>query len=222
MIARGYRIVEVPIGYAPRSKAEGKKIGARDWWRALRTFWRFPAADHLGGPTLRLLESMYVQLPAFRVATVLRHLGHAAIAACVVAGLASCGGDNPNDPSPNPGNQAPTVAAVAPAAGTTLGGTTITVTGTNFAAGATVTVGGTAATDVAVQGPTSLTARTPQHAAGPGDVVVTVAGRSGTRRTASCSRRRPRARTSRRSSPGSPRAAPGATRPARSPTSTTR
>jgi glycosyltransferase involved in cell wall biosynthesis len=41
VVARGYQIVEVPIGYAPRSKAEGKKIGARDWWRALRTFWRF-------------------------------------------------------------------------------------------------------------------------------------------------------------------------------------
>jgi glycosyltransferase involved in cell wall biosynthesis len=41
VIARGYRIVEVPIGYTPRSKAEGKKIGLHDWWRALRTFWRF-------------------------------------------------------------------------------------------------------------------------------------------------------------------------------------
>jgi dolichol-phosphate mannosyltransferase len=41
VISRGCRIVEVPIGYAPRSKAEGKKIGARDWWRALRTFWRY-------------------------------------------------------------------------------------------------------------------------------------------------------------------------------------
>jgi dolichol-phosphate mannosyltransferase len=41
VIARGYAIVEVPIRYAPRSKAEGKKIGYRDWWRALRTFWRF-------------------------------------------------------------------------------------------------------------------------------------------------------------------------------------
>jgi glycosyltransferase involved in cell wall biosynthesis len=41
VLARGVRIVEVPIGYRPRSKAEGKKIGARDWWRALRTFWRY-------------------------------------------------------------------------------------------------------------------------------------------------------------------------------------
>ena len=41
VLARGVRIVEVPIGYQPRSKAEGKKIGARDWWRALRTFWKY-------------------------------------------------------------------------------------------------------------------------------------------------------------------------------------
>ena len=107
---------------------------------------------------------------------------HLALAAWAILGLAGCGGDTPNEPSPNPGAQTPTVSAVSPAAGTTLGGTTVTVTGTNFAAGATVTIGGTAATDVAVQGATSLTARTPQHASGPGDVVVTVAGRSGTLR----------------------------------------
>jgi dolichol-phosphate mannosyltransferase len=41
VLARGVPIVEVPIGYRPRSKAEGKKIGARDWWRALRTFWKY-------------------------------------------------------------------------------------------------------------------------------------------------------------------------------------
>lgn len=41
MAARGKRIVEVPIGYAPRSKAEGKKIGLRDWFMAVRTFWRY-------------------------------------------------------------------------------------------------------------------------------------------------------------------------------------
>ena len=41
MIARGKTIVEVPIHYAPRSREEGKKIGARDWFIALRTFYRF-------------------------------------------------------------------------------------------------------------------------------------------------------------------------------------
>ena len=41
MLARGRRIVEVPIHYYPRSRAEGKKIGARDWFIAMKTFWRY-------------------------------------------------------------------------------------------------------------------------------------------------------------------------------------
>ena len=40
-LARGMKIVEVPISYHPRSRAEGKKIGMKDWFRALRTFSRF-------------------------------------------------------------------------------------------------------------------------------------------------------------------------------------
>ena len=41
VIARGLKIVEVPVRYFPRSRAEGKKIGLRDWFIAVRTFWRF-------------------------------------------------------------------------------------------------------------------------------------------------------------------------------------
>jgi glycosyltransferase involved in cell wall biosynthesis len=41
MLARGRAIAEVPIKYFPRSREEGKKIGLRDWFRAVRTFWRF-------------------------------------------------------------------------------------------------------------------------------------------------------------------------------------
>jgi glycosyltransferase involved in cell wall biosynthesis len=41
ILARGCRIVEVPITYRPRSKAEGKKIGFRDWVVGARTFWRY-------------------------------------------------------------------------------------------------------------------------------------------------------------------------------------
>lgn len=41
VIARGKRIVEVPIRYFPRSREEGKKIGAKDWVRGLRTFWKY-------------------------------------------------------------------------------------------------------------------------------------------------------------------------------------
>jgi len=41
VLARGCRIVEVPISYFPRSRREGKKIGLRDWFRARRTFARY-------------------------------------------------------------------------------------------------------------------------------------------------------------------------------------
>jgi len=41
VLARGGAIREVPIRYFPRSREEGKKIGARDWFRALRTFSRY-------------------------------------------------------------------------------------------------------------------------------------------------------------------------------------
>jgi glycosyltransferase involved in cell wall biosynthesis len=41
VLARGWSIVEIPIRYYPRSRAEGKKIGLRDWFRAIRTFHRF-------------------------------------------------------------------------------------------------------------------------------------------------------------------------------------
>lgn len=41
MLARRRRIVEVPIRYYPRSREEGKKIGARDWFIGVRTFWRY-------------------------------------------------------------------------------------------------------------------------------------------------------------------------------------
>jgi glycosyltransferase involved in cell wall biosynthesis len=41
MLALGKRIVEVPVRYYPRSREEGKKIGLRDWFVAIRTFYRF-------------------------------------------------------------------------------------------------------------------------------------------------------------------------------------
>jgi glycosyltransferase involved in cell wall biosynthesis len=41
LLARGARIVEVPIHYSPRSREEGKKIGLRDWFIGTRTLWRY-------------------------------------------------------------------------------------------------------------------------------------------------------------------------------------
>ena len=73
----------------------------------------------------------------------------------------------------------PTVSSVSPNNGSTTGGTAVTITGTNFAAGATVTFGGAAATNVVIVSGTKITATTPAHAAGAVMVTVTVNGQSG-------------------------------------------
>ncbi|MGH9423699.1 MAG: IPT/TIG domain-containing protein [Thermoanaerobaculia bacterium] len=56
---------------------------------------------------------------------------------------------------------APTVTSVAPSTGPTSGGTLVTITGTGFQTGATVSFGALATTDVTVVSATSITARTP-------------------------------------------------------------
>jgi hypothetical protein len=69
---------------------------------------------------------------------------------------------------------APTVAQVSPTSGPTSGGTTITITGTFFRTGATVKVGTTPCTNVAIQtGGTVITCLTPAGTAGPAAVTVT-------------------------------------------------
>jgi len=73
---------------------------------------------------------------------------------------------------------APTLASVNPAAGPTAGGTSVTLGGTNFAAGCTVTFGGSAPTATTVQNANTITATTPAHA--DGTVAVAVACSSGT------------------------------------------
>ncbi|MFM7252046.1 MAG: IPT/TIG domain-containing protein, partial [Ilumatobacteraceae bacterium] len=77
----------------------------------------------------------------------------------------------------------PTVTALDPAYGSIAGGTSVTVTGTGFVEGATVSFNGTAAAaaDVTVSSPTSLTVITPPHPLGVVDVTVaTSAGTSST------------------------------------------
>jgi len=71
------------------------------------------------------------------------------------------------------GNPAPTVSSISPTSGTTAGGTPVTITGTGFLSGATVTIGGAAATNVTLSNSSTITATTPAHAAGAVNVVVT-------------------------------------------------
>jgi len=70
----------------------------------------------------------------------------------------------------------PTVSGVSPNSGTTAGGTSVTITGTNFATGATVTFGSAAATNVVVVNATTITATTPGGSAGAVTVTVTNPG----------------------------------------------
>ncbi|WP_456246063.1 IPT/TIG domain-containing protein [Longispora urticae] len=74
----------------------------------------------------------------------------------------------------------PTVTGVAPSSGTTLGGTSVVVTGTNFTDATGVTFGGTPATGVVIDSDTQITCVTPAHAAGAVTVAVAVTGSSGT------------------------------------------
>jgi hypothetical protein len=109
-------------------------------------------------------------------------------------GVASCSKDSSTSPSTTTSTTTttttttttssasaspPTVTAISPATGGDIGGTTVTITGTNFASGATVLIGGVTATSVVVSSDTTITAKTGAHDAGAADVQVTVGSQAG-------------------------------------------
>ncbi|MBO9534844.1 MAG: IPT/TIG domain-containing protein, partial [Solirubrobacteraceae bacterium] len=67
---------------------------------------------------------------------------------------------------------APTVTSLSPSTGPTAGGTSVTITGTNFTGASAVTFGGTNATSYTVVNSTTITATAPARAAGVADVRV--------------------------------------------------
>ncbi len=75
---------------------------------------------------------------------------------------------------------APTATGIDPDSGPIAGGTAVTITGTDFITGATVTIGGNPATDIEVINSTTITATTPAGSAGARDVVVTTSYGVGT------------------------------------------
>jgi IPT/TIG domain len=93
-----------------------------------------------------------------------------------------CDATSPSGPSPVPG-ATPTafaVGSIAPNAGVPGGATVVMIFGSGFQSGATVTLGGTAM-NATVTSSTTIVARTPAHAPGAVDVVVTNPnGQSGT------------------------------------------
>jgi hypothetical protein len=68
---------------------------------------------------------------------------------------------------------APTVDTIVPATGPAAGNTLVTIAGSGFSEGTTVTFGGDAATSITVIDEKTLTCRTPARSAGASNVVVT-------------------------------------------------
>ena len=106
----------------------------------------------------------------------IRRLGFFVLVLSLAAAAAACGGDTPNGPS----GTAPRVVSINPASGPASGGTTVTISGSNFSSGAIVTIGGTPATNVALLNGSTITAVTGPRSAGAADVVVSVGGRTAT------------------------------------------
>jgi hypothetical protein len=75
-----------------------------------------------------------------------------------------------------PAATVPSIASVSPASGVTTGGTAVVISGGGFLAGATVQIGGAAASGVTVVNSSTITAATPAHATGPVSVQVTNPG----------------------------------------------
>jgi hypothetical protein len=94
------------------------------------------------------------------------------VAACVlVGGLAQAVVSS----APAQAASLPTITLATPKTGTTVGGTAVTITGTNFASVTAVKFGTTAGTSVVVASATKLTVHAPAHVAGVLDVRVTTA-----------------------------------------------
>ena len=73
---------------------------------------------------------------------------------------------------------APTFTSITPNNGPTVGGTSFEIVGTNFISGATVSIGGSSATDVVVVDPEHITGVSPMGTAGETDVKITTSNGS--------------------------------------------
>ena len=101
------------------------------------------------------------------------HFGSGSATGAKVNGSTISGGQVTHKPPVTP---SPTVTAVSPNSGSTAGGTTVTITGTNLTGATAVKFGATAAASYTVASDTSVTATSPAESAGAVDVTVYTAG----------------------------------------------
>lgn len=90
----------------------------------------------------------------------------------------------PSTSAPSHSATAPAITSVTPATGPNAGGTSVTIQGNGFSAGAKVTFGAVPATNIVVNSATSVSANTPAHAPGTVDVVLTNADNQSATKTA--------------------------------------
>jgi len=100
-----------------------------------------------------------------------------ALTAVATLTVSSCGSKRPVEPTPPV-----TISSIAPTSGPSIGGTPVTVTGTNFSAGATLSIGGAAAQNVTVIDQTTIAATTGPSVSGTADVIVVSGGQTATLR----------------------------------------
>ncbi|MHC5082006.1 MAG: IPT/TIG domain-containing protein, partial [Planctomycetota bacterium] len=96
-------------------------------------------------------------------------IGVVPLAAAISIGLAMQEDEEEQEPAPT----SPEVAGISPSTGVASGGTAVQIFGNRFQSGATVAIGGLAATNVVVVDGTEITCDTPPGNPGPADVLVT-------------------------------------------------
>ncbi len=97
----------------------------------------------------------------------------------IVLGLVLLGCGGPGGDPPKSTSSGPSISSINPNSGSLNGGTSVTIQGTGFQSGATVTIGGVNATGVTVASGSQVTATTPAHAPGAVDVRVRNPGSGG-------------------------------------------
>jgi hypothetical protein len=119
-------------------------------------------------PQLRLTDALYVEVPYVRGKDQLTPAGSQRKLLYPAGTILRTSQINALFP-------AETIASISPATGGVAGNTTVTITGTGLDGVTGVTFGGTAGTALTILSPTQLTVKTPAHAAGAVNVVLTAA-----------------------------------------------
>lgn len=97
----------------------------------------------------------------------------ALLAACVPMFFSACGGGMLAPASNSQQNAAHAITSIVPNSGSPGGGSTVTITGTDFTSGSSVSFGGVPASKVSFVSSTQLKATTPAHSSGAVSVAVT-------------------------------------------------